>query len=166
MPFTNALDRAPGNLTVAAPGEPGSVASSLSSRLWGYEINLRGNLWGGPNGHIDLIGGYRALGLDDQFTFGTSTALPSPGGPSVISLQDRFATRNRFYGGQLGVSGEYRWGHWSLDGTFKVALGDTHEQSKIGGNNVINGLSGTGGPLPSRATLATTAAITSAWCRS
>lgn len=145
VPFTNAVNGAPSNLIVASPGEPGGAMASLASRLWGYEINLRGNLWGGCNGHIDLIAGYRALGLDDQFNFATNSTLPAAPVPTSINLQDNLATRNRFYGGQLGISGEYRWGRWSVDGTVKLALGDSHEQLNINGNNMVNGIAGMGG---------------------
>ena len=145
VPFLNAVTGTPANLIFAAPGAPGSASGTLASRLWGYEINLRGNLWGGCNGHIDLIGGYRALGLDDQFGFGVGTTVPGGPMPTNIVLRDSFATRNRFAGGQLGLGGEYRFGRWSVDGAMKVAIGNSHEELKIYGNNVLNGMPGSGG---------------------
>ena len=144
VPFTDATTGMPGGRLVAGPGESGSVASSLKTRLWGAEANLRHNLWGGPNGHVDVLAGFRALGLDDNFQLGTtSNFLSLP--PTTTTTLDRFATRNRFYGGQLGVSGEYRWCRWSVDGTLKVALGGTNERSEIAGSNFVNGIQGAGG---------------------
>jgi hypothetical protein len=145
VPFINAVTGAPSNLLVAAPGQPGGAMAEVASRLWGYEINVRGNLWGGCNGHIDLIGGYRALGLDDGFNFGVTSSVPGAPLPTVVTLQDRLTTHSRFYGGQLGISGEYRRGRWSVDGTLKVALGDSHEQLVINGSNLVNGMGGAGG---------------------
>jgi hypothetical protein len=144
VPFIDANTGLQSGRMIASPGMPGSVMASVKTRLWGADANLRGNLWCGPNGHVDLLGGFRALGLDDDFQFGTNTTLVAPVPMSVL-LNDRFATRNRFYGGQLGVSGEYRRGAWSVDGTLKVALGGTNQRLEIGGNNVVNGVAGIGG---------------------
>src|SRR5262249_14895909 len=43
----------------------GTVTVGTSSSFWGAEANLRTNLCCGPNYFIDLIGGFRFLGLDE-----------------------------------------------------------------------------------------------------
>src|SRR5262249_45033457 len=94
----------------ALPGEPGSARATLMTRLWGAEANLRGNLWDGPCGHIDLIGGFRALGLDDNFLFGVASVVPPPaagGEPVTVVANDPFATRTRSYGAQCAVTASH-----------------------------------------------------------
>src|SRR5262249_4286825 len=60
---------------------------------------------------------------------GTATMI----GPDMLMTNDAFATRNRFWGGQFGVNGEYRYGCWSLGFTSKIAFGGTNEVVKTGG---------------------------------
>jgi hypothetical protein len=50
---------------------------------------------------------------------------------------DSFATRNQFYGGQLGAVVEVRRGPWIVDLTGKIALGATHEVINIDGNQLV-----------------------------
>jgi hypothetical protein len=50
-----------------------------------------------------------------------------------VTTVDTFRTRNQFYGGQLGVRGEYSFGKLFVGATGKVALGDTHEVVEVTG---------------------------------
>jgi hypothetical protein len=63
----------------------------------------------------------------------------------VTGTTDRFDTRNRFWGGQLGVNAEYRYGRWSVDLTTRVAVGNTNQIVKIGGSTLTNGVVSPGG---------------------
>src|SRR5262249_48023859 len=53
-------------------------------------------------------------------------------GTHVINT-DTLATRNHFYGAQVGIAGQKQWGNLTLDGVLKVALGATHEEVNIQG---------------------------------
>lgn len=134
---------------VASPGaRMGTLRAELETRLWSAEINLRRKCWdnpcGGPCTGIDLLAGFRGIALDDNFELtATSMVLAPPMGTVIV--QDRFETRNRFYGGQLGARAEFCWGRLSIDVTGKVALGNTHQRVEVGGNTVVGGLSGPGG---------------------
>jgi hypothetical protein len=48
-----------------------------------------------------------------------------------------YVTRNRFYGGQVGVRTEYSRGNWFVNATGKIALGDMHEIVTINGTTVV-----------------------------
>jgi hypothetical protein len=50
-----------------------------------------------------------------------------------ILLRDSFFCRNRFYGGQLGLRGERRFGNFSIEGTGKLAVGITKQRTYIEG---------------------------------
>jgi hypothetical protein len=145
VPFFNPTTLREDRLVLAMPGvAQGAATASLQTRLWGTEANFRTSLLGGMGGHLDLLAGFRALGLDDNFQFNTATLPFDPTMPGMVS-QDRFSTRNRFWGGQVGANAEWRWGCITLDTTVKVALGDTHERVMIGGNSLTGMMPGTGG---------------------
>ena len=121
----------------------GGASAALMSRLWGAEANIRGNVLSGSHGHLDVLGGFRALGLDDSFEFAASRTIRD--GTLTQSTLDSFATRNRFYGGQFGVDGEMNCGKWSLGLTTKLALGNTTKRAEIGGSSLVNGIPGATG---------------------
>jgi hypothetical protein len=119
---------------VAVPGLAGTVSSRLTSTVWGAEANLRTNLLSGPCFTLDMFAGYRALGLNETLTINENLAVvagPAAGGQ--IMLQDRFAVRNTFNGGQVGFDAEIRRGRWSLDIKPRIAMGATHEVVDISG---------------------------------
>ena len=123
----------------------GSVGVATSSQFWGADLNLRTNLSCGPNYFIDAIAGFRTLSLDEGLSVNesllvTSTTPVIPGAAgTTFSIADSFNTKNRFYGGQLGLAGEWRFcGKWSLGMDAKVGLGDTQQAVDISGATTTN----------------------------
>jgi len=135
----------------ALPGESvGAIAIRSETQLWGTEVNLRTVLDRGCGYHVDLIGGFRYLDLHESLNIteaSTETAVAAPGGytstlggaatasgGTSFLVADRFATRNQFYGGQVGASGEFFLAdRLSLGGSAKVGLGWTHEVVEAAG---------------------------------
>jgi hypothetical protein len=132
----------------AFPGiATGNLSINNESNLFGAEINARCNLCCGCNYRVDVLGGFRYLDLEESLSL-TETGLFLPGdGPpqagDTFLVHDYFGTRNQFYGGQVGLSGEYDIGRFSVTGWTKVALGDTHQDILIDGNQVITAPNGT-----------------------
>jgi hypothetical protein len=125
----------------------GTVTVDHTSSLWGAEGNLRANFICGPNGFIDLIGGFRVLSLDENLSVNESlVSLDTTGiGPragTTFNVNDSFQTQNRFYGGQLGAIGEWKMGRWVIDTSFKLGIGVTQQNIQISGATII-GNSGT-----------------------
>jgi hypothetical protein len=130
---------------VSFPGlTTGTATVSATSRLFGAEANYRGKLCCGCDYRFDVLAGFRFLELDEDLkiteniAFGDSPVLgPAPNQGDLRNQNatafDDFHTRNRFYGGQVGVVGEKHWGPWSLEGRFKLALGATVEEVTING---------------------------------
>ncbi len=119
----------------------GTARLSLSSSLYGADLNGIRTLASGCNWRLGVLGGFRYLNLHENLQFTTSTTIPdfpNPAQPSVRSTLDQFNTRNNFYGGQLGLKGEFRWGRLFLDAGAKVALGDVHEIVDISGATAAN----------------------------
>jgi hypothetical protein len=130
-------------------GVPGilrsSVTAAAESELWGADVNLRKCLFNRCDASAEVFAGYRYLNLRESLTVtenitvigpgGTRVALTDPIGTHVI-VQDRFATRNDFNGGQVGVAYDRRWGRWDVDARGSIALGDTHQVLDINGFQV------------------------------
>ena len=93
----------------------GATAVSSGTELWGTEANLKRRLLCGCNGYLDLLGGFRYLDLREQLRVNENLISLVPlGTPAVPAgtqtlITDYFGTTNQFYGGQLGLAGEYRF---------------------------------------------------------
>ncbi len=153
-PIINAATGMETTELVAGPGVlAGNVSVTTRSRLWGYEANLRSNLFCGQvcglDYYVDGILGYRALGLDESLNVNESLVVV--GGPSAgqqFAINDGFNTTNRFYGGQLGFLSQFRKGRWVIDLNTKVALGPTQEMVRVNGATAITPLGGTTTTFP------------------
>ncbi len=115
-----------GTLTIAAP-----------TSLWGLAGNLRCLLCCGCNYRITALAGFRNINLDESLTvtenvLGLPTA-PQPFTNQTITVTDRFATQNHFYGGNLGADAIWYWGRFSIDVRGQAALGDTVQMLDISG---------------------------------
>jgi hypothetical protein len=115
----------------------GHVAVSSTTRLWGAELNGLVNLARSCNWSCDAIVGFRYLDLrEDLRISGFSNDLFDD---LQQTFNDRFSTRNQFYGGQLGARFGYQSDNFFLQATGKVALGSTHEVVNIEGNSTWGG---------------------------
>jgi hypothetical protein len=126
----------------------GGVRAENRSIFWGSEVNYRDNICCGCNYRVDLLVGFRYLDLDERLTIVEDftrltplTVQDFPGGPIVtepagthVIIRDSFGTRNQFYGGQLGLVGDWRHNRWTVDFRTTVALGTTHQDLDIEGS--------------------------------
>ncbi len=86
---------------------------------------------------LDGLVGFRYLRLSEQlniqetphFTAPFMGLLPGSG----FVVDDNFKTNNQFYGGQIGLVGEFRSGPWSLNLSGKFGLGATQQTVMISG---------------------------------
>ena len=131
---------------------PGTFAGGLgvvaTTRLWGAEAYAVGRLCCGSGLHLQLLGGFRYVDLEENLDlpFERRGLVLVPGvsfqgnpfpAPSAVAAFDSFHTRNQFYGGQIGARGEYCQGNLFVGLSGKVALGDTHEVVNISGTSVL-----------------------------
>jgi hypothetical protein len=122
---------------VSRPGVlAGTVSSSLTSRFWGAEANLRSNVWCGPALVGDALVGYRYLRLDETLRVNENLTVLAGGG-GAFAVADQFKVHNDFNAGQVGFDAEFRRNRWFLDLKTKVALGDVHQTVNISGATVI-----------------------------
>jgi hypothetical protein len=125
-------------------GQAGSITVTTRNELWGAEGNLRVNAGGNRFYHADVLAGFRYLEVKDEdnisstSTAGPNSLIPILGQPPTVvassqSVSDRIATRNEFYGGQVGAFIELKKGNWFADFTGKIGLGVMHQVLDISG---------------------------------
>jgi hypothetical protein len=127
-------------LPTAVPGVgPASHTLTISERLHGGEVNGLARLPSGDGLRLDLLAGFRYVQLTEDLHLASTLVRPdgSPQNAIVVSVDDEFHTRNRFWGGQVGARAAYCAGHLSVRGTAKLALGDMHEAVDIGGATLL-----------------------------
>jgi Putative beta barrel porin-7 (BBP7) len=125
----------------------GRVSVNTDTTLWGLEGNVfrclvRSECW-----KIDGLVGFRYLDLEDDLDISQDSTVLGRGvtgfagqriiDPNQISIFDSFETKNRFYGGQLGIRSEYCHGPLSLMVGAKIALGVTDEETDISGHTTL-----------------------------
>jgi hypothetical protein len=140
-PFTNVNLGTADAIRIAFPNQRnGSIAVDERTRLWGYEANALMSLLDDSDWRLNLLAGFRSVGLDESlqstFQFQRMDRF------GTVLSSDRFATENRFYGGQIGAQVGTNLGRWSFDFKGKVGLGETHQTVDISGATVLNRSSG------------------------
>ncbi len=153
---------------VTAPGAfSGGIDVESTTRLWGAEVNAVRNLVACPGFTFDLVAGFRYIDLEEQllissqsqqlaggtlvfdpFRNGGTVPATLPGG-SVVSVSDRFHTRNQFYGGQGGLQAECTRGAFSVSVLAQLAVGPNHETVSVAGQSTARTPDGATQSLPS-----------------
>jgi Putative beta barrel porin-7 (BBP7) len=145
VPFFNADTGLEDALQIGVPGgQSGAITVVTAHRFDGAELNLRTRLAQGNDYRVFLIGGFRYLSLVESLDLSAySDALAPPvGGPG--SFADRFATSNRYYGGQVGIGGEFTHEEWVLNLHGKLGFGSMTQKVSINGSTTaIDPITGT-----------------------
>jgi hypothetical protein len=146
-PFTDEITGTQSAQDTTFPGVAvGSVSVHAPSQLWGLEANLRCKLccgescWGAWR--IDAIGGPRYLNLTESISITEDTQFTNnpnlgPYANQTDIVNDSFATRNQFIGGQVGVDAQYYWKRWSVDLRAKLGLGYNDQSLVIQGSQSL-----------------------------
>jgi hypothetical protein len=155
-PFVRASDLTQQSLIVSSPSlttpTAGSFSYGTNTQSFGAELNYLMNLYRTcPDDNCGLglsvtgVAGFRYANLEEElFINSTSGTILNNGFINTVS--DQFRTHNSFYGGQLGLMGEYRRGRGFMTISTKLALGAMHQVVDINGGStttVSNGLGGT-----------------------
>ena len=131
----------------AAPGlATGTIHVHQETGLQGAELNYLCNRCCTCDGRLDVFAGFRYLELRDRLEIEEAVLVgpnvPRLGGSQVL-VADSFATRNSYYGGQIGVRKEVWRDRLFVNGTAKVALGVTHQVVDINGSTTVIAPDGT-----------------------
>ncbi|WP_156936859.1 BBP7 family outer membrane beta-barrel protein [Bradyrhizobium sp. WSM2254] len=131
-PFTNALTGLPDALIASFPGiSTGSVNANETSRLFGAGALYRQDIgmWSGQR--VNALIGYRYLRSSDTLWI-TDTASSVAFG--TFTPSDNFKAASNFHGLDLGLTGDWRNGPWSLEWRGKVALGANLNTADVSGS--------------------------------
>jgi Putative beta barrel porin-7 (BBP7) len=117
----------------------GAVDLGFTSRFWGTDANVRVQGVSIYAEHTDYLIGFRQAQLTEGFTqIGESTVLPPfPNANSTTTTYDNFATKNQFYGPQIGFSSYAHSGPCSVNLQVKLAMGCVHEEVGIQGATTL-----------------------------
>ena len=121
----------------------GNVQVVHREMLWGTDLNLRRNLFNDCNFTMDVLFGFRQVGLDESLSITENLTQTAPVGGfpagSTFLVNDKFSTSNRFYGGQVGLAGMWRFADaWSLGFIGKVAIGNTQQTADVIGSTTVS----------------------------
>lgn len=139
FPFFNPNLPGEDSSLVALPGTyAGSASVTVQDFFQGAEANLLYNVQDSGGLRWDVIGGFRYLNLQENLSFVTDSLNVFPTAPGFFHTFDRFNANNNFYGGQIGVRASYDNNRLFLNGTGKLALGETSENVGINGGTFTN----------------------------
>jgi hypothetical protein len=119
----------------------GGVAYLATAQLWGSEGNLVSRIYADNDLRVQVGGGFRYLDLSEtlqmnytsQPQFGGAVSFVSLPALGTVNAVDSFHTRNQFYGGQLGISADRRWGNFVFSIGSWLGIGDNHESVSVAG---------------------------------
>jgi hypothetical protein len=152
-PITNINQNTPTAVRIAFPQvSNGSIQIDGTSDFWGLEGNVKWKAWGSGEYQAVLLAGMRFMSLRDRLSivdnFQGLSAAPDPYRNATVYGLDRFATRNEFYGGQIGAEARWQKGPWVIDLRGKFAAGMTTEEIAIEGVQSITNPSHAVSSLP------------------
>lgn len=116
----------------------GTFSASTFSHVWGGDINFRHNLCCGCNCRVDALVGFRYLRLHETLTINDVEdfgVVPHVGHVRFDSVES-FDTKNNFYGGQVGLAGEYWRDRCFVQLTGKMALGGNCRTVEVDGASI------------------------------
>jgi hypothetical protein len=130
----------------------GRVAAAAASRFRGAAINFRRLrscdegcsklLFFGQSGDFcsrtEAIFGLRFLELEEAVAIEENMLSTDVTTPGSLAISDRFDTRNRFDGIDLGWSYRRVRGFWSVDTMLRLAIGNTRQTVTIRGRTTVN----------------------------
>lgn len=121
-------------LAVNAPGiATGNVIANTTSDVLGGDAHFRTLLWRNCSVRVDFLAGYQTSRIDEDLTI---RHVITDNAGVVFDATDRFATKNEFHGGQLGLLTQYRDPCWTVDVLAKVGLGNMEETIAVSGSDI------------------------------
>ncbi|MDX1947803.1 MAG: BBP7 family outer membrane beta-barrel protein [Pirellulaceae bacterium] len=144
IPFFNVAQNQNDALLVAYPGlRSGSIDVRNSANIYGNDVYARILFCRGPCGRIDLITGYNFTRMNDELQLRSVSTFTQASGSipqgTTLNTYDRFATRNVFHGGILGLSGTYDSGCcWTVNGLARISVGNVGQRAVVRGSRILS----------------------------
>ncbi len=151
-PFTDVVTGTPDARLIDYPDLiEGSLAIDTTTKFQTGEALIRRPGIPVQAAGVDFFLGYRYAELEDGVHISESTvSLAAPTTGTTFQLDDRFETRNRFNGGQVGFRlFGYTAPMWNVELLGKFALGNTNSRTSISGQTVVTTPNGGSSTQPS-----------------
>ena len=137
-PIINASTSAEDARLVTYPGiSAGTITIDANSNISGGDVLARLSIARYHGLRMDLLGGYQASRIDEGLQVVDVLTSLDPGGSvpvgTVITTDDRFATRNQFHGGVVGLIIEGDRGVVTWTAMAKLGLGNMRQNVTIAG---------------------------------
>ncbi len=141
LPYRDVADGLEKFAPLTIPGlQAGHASLSLSDQIQGGEINAVARFVNTDRASLCGLLGFRYLNFTENLDFQfDATRLPGailPG--ATFGGLDHFGAHNDFFGGQVGLRGEYRFGNLFINATGKFAWGEMQQSMDINGGFVAN----------------------------
>jgi hypothetical protein len=140
IPFFNAALGTEDAFLVASPGltAPGSVRVTAKNDLIGADAWGSRSWYNDGSSSVDILAGYQFTRLDDSLRLNSlSSAVAGGLAGNDIAIVDSFRTRNQFHAGTLGVLARSYRGPITLEGLFKLGLGNMNQTSIVNGSTTV-----------------------------
>lgn len=121
----------------------GTFTARTTTDLWGADFNLRRYLCATQSFRLDGLLGFRYQRLRDTLETNSNSTINADGvignltAGTDLKIQDFFHTTSNFYGGQLGLTGNWQIDRWYVGLTGKVAMGVAKHEVLINGLTTI-----------------------------
>ncbi|MBY0522339.1 MAG: BBP7 family outer membrane beta-barrel protein [Gemmataceae bacterium] len=134
-------DGSAGSEIVAGPTPAGIRSGGFNGysriELFDQEANLMFGLTSSASFRLDLLAGVRFLQMRDRTDLTTAGKL-LPDQAVVYGQSDHYRVHDLFYGGQLGLRGEYGGERWFVNFRGEAALGGNDQQVRTFGQRVYH----------------------------
>lgn len=141
-PFFNVnLDHADADPVGLPFAQVGQLDVIMPSTILSGELNFHLAPAGDSSWQYRYLAGPRYLQLDERLTIKQYSVELADG--QINYVQDEFGTKNRFYGGQIGVGAEYRGGRLLLGVRSKLGFGMTEQRARAEGGTALTQPDGT-----------------------
>ncbi len=139
-PFINALDGNQASEVIAGPSRFGTRTGQFVGysrvELFGEEANFKTTLCGNESYRLELLIGARFLQMRDRIDL-TATGHPLASPSTLLGLTDHFRVEDHFYGGNVGLRGQWTHGRWGLCLAGEVAPGVTDAPVRAFGDRLF-----------------------------
>lgn len=119
----------------------GELDIHTTNNIWALDLYATWRLWDCRCWHVELLGGFRYTRLNDSLSLNTSTVDivndTNPFFNFVFETFDYFNAENSFYGGLVGVAGDYRFGRWAFRASGRFGIGNMVKKVRVDGRTVI-----------------------------
>jgi len=150
IPFFNAALGVEDAFLIASPGltSPAHIRVTAKNDLIGADAWGSRNWYSDGSSSVDILAGYQFTRLDDSIRLNSvSTAIGGPLAGNDIAILDSFRTRNQFHGGTLGLIARSYRGPITLEGLFKVGLGNMNQTVIVNGTTTVTPTGTTAGAV-------------------